>query len=97
MTTAIPARVDEDGRSLYGRRGRDTNYALLKMQGGAGRHDHQQLGRRGPRRDDTMVVQIDGHGGFRPWPGVFRLPHPIGGPRRRKPSLRPPGPGPAST
>ena len=49
MTTAIPDRVDEKGQ----------HYALLKMQGGAiGMINNSWAAR--PRRDDTMVVQIDG-------------------------------------
>ena len=58
MTTAIPARVDEAGRS-YTVDAEDTNYALLKMQGGAVGMITNSWATR-PRRDDTMVVQIDG-------------------------------------
>jgi predicted dehydrogenase len=58
MTTAIPARVDEAGRS-YSVDAEDTNYALLKMQGGAVGMITNSWATR-PRRDDTMVVQIDG-------------------------------------
>jgi predicted dehydrogenase len=58
MTTAIPERVDEAGRR-YTVDAEDTNYALLKMQGGAiGMITNSWATR--PRRDDTMVVQIDG-------------------------------------
>jgi len=58
MTTAIPARVDEGGRK-YAVDAEDTNYALLKMQGGAVGMITNSWATR-PRRDDTMVVQIDG-------------------------------------
>lgn len=58
MSTAIPERVDEKGRR-YTVDAEDTNYALLKMQGGAiGMINNSWAAR--PRRDDTMVVQIDG-------------------------------------
>ena len=58
MTTAIPERVDEKGQR-YAVDAEDTNYALLKMQGGAiGMINNSWAAR--PRRDDTMVVQIDG-------------------------------------
>src|SRR5476649_2520318 len=58
MTTAIPERVDESGKR-YEVDAEDTNYALLKMQGGAvGMINNSWAAR--PRRDDTMVVQIDG-------------------------------------
>ena len=58
MTTAIPERVDEAGRR-YTVDAEDTNYALLKMQGGAVGMITNSWATR-PRRDDTMVVQIDG-------------------------------------
>jgi predicted dehydrogenase len=58
MSTAIPERVDEKGQR-YTVDAEDTNYALLKMQGGAiGMINNSWAAR--PRRDDTMVVQIDG-------------------------------------
>jgi len=58
MSTAIPERVDEAGQR-YTVDAEDTNYALLKMQGGAiGMINNSWAAR--PRRDDTMVVQIDG-------------------------------------
>src|SRR5258708_6984168 len=58
MTTAIPTRVDEAGRS-YTVDAEDTNFALLKMHVTAvGLITHSSATR--PRRDDTMVVQIDG-------------------------------------
>jgi predicted dehydrogenase len=58
MSTAIPERVDERGQR-YTVDAEDTNYALLKMQGGAiGMINNSWAAR--PRRDDTMVVQIDG-------------------------------------
>src|SRR6266851_9117966 len=58
MTTSIPQRVDEVGRQ-YAVDAEDTNYALLKMQGGAVGVITNSWATR-PRRDDTMVVQIDG-------------------------------------
>ena len=58
MTTAIPERVDEGGRR-YTVDAEDTNYALLKMQGGAVGMITNSWATR-PRRDDTMVAQIDG-------------------------------------
>ena len=58
MTTAVPARVDESGRP-YEVDAEDTNYALLRMQGGAVGVITNSWATR-PRRDDTMVVQIDG-------------------------------------
>ncbi len=61
MSTAIPERVDEAGQR-YTVDAEDTNYALLKMRGGAvGMINNSWAAR--PRRDDTMVVQIDGTGG----------------------------------
>ena len=61
MTTAIPERVDEDGQR-YKVDAEDTNYALLKLQGGAIGVITNSWATR-PRRDDTMVVQIDGTNG----------------------------------
>jgi predicted dehydrogenase len=58
MTTAVPKRVDEAGRP-YAVDAEDTNYALLKMQDGAVGMITNSWATR-PRRDDTMVVQIDG-------------------------------------
>jgi predicted dehydrogenase len=58
MTTAVPQRVDEAGRP-YAVDAEDTNYALLKMQDGAVGMITNSWATR-PRRDDTMVVQIDG-------------------------------------
>jgi predicted dehydrogenase len=58
MATAIPERVDEQGHH-YAVDAEDTNYALLKMQGGAVGVITNSWATR-PRRDDTMVVQIDG-------------------------------------
>lgn len=61
MSTAIPERVDEAGKR-YTVDVEDTNYALLKMKGGAiGTISNSWAAR--PRRDDTMVVQIDGTNG----------------------------------
>lgn len=58
MSTAIPERIDETGKR-YTVDAEDTNYALLKMKGGAiGMINNSWAAR--PRRDDTMVVQIDG-------------------------------------
>ncbi len=50
--------VDEGGRR-YTVDAEDTNYALLKMQGGAVGMITNSWATR-PRRDDTMVMQIDG-------------------------------------
>ena len=58
MTTAIPNASTKHGR-LYTVDVEDTNYALLKMQGGAVGVITNSWATR-PRRDDTMVVQIDG-------------------------------------
>jgi predicted dehydrogenase len=58
MTTAIPERVDEAG-AKYTVDAEDTNYALVKLQGGAIGVITNSWATR-PRRDDTMVVQIDG-------------------------------------
>jgi predicted dehydrogenase len=61
MATAVPSRVDEGGRK-YAVDAEDTNYALLKLHGGAIGVITNSWATR-PRRDDTMVVQIDGtHG-----------------------------------
>jgi predicted dehydrogenase len=58
MATAIPERVDEQGR-LYAVDVEDTSHALLQLQGGAvGVITNSWAVRL--RRDDTMVVQIDG-------------------------------------
>jgi predicted dehydrogenase len=59
--TAIPERVDEAG-NRYTVDAEDTSYALLRIKGGAvGIITNSWASR--PRRDDTMVVQIDGtHG-----------------------------------
>jgi predicted dehydrogenase len=58
MSTAIPKRVDEAGHA-YTVDAEDTNFALLKLQnGGVGMITNSWATR--PRRDDTMVVQIDG-------------------------------------
>jgi predicted dehydrogenase len=61
MSTAIPKRVDESGRP-YSVDAEDTNYALLKIEGGAVGVITNSWATR-PRRDDTMVVQIDGTAG----------------------------------
>src|SRR5712672_649291 len=61
MSTAIPERVDEAGER-YKVDAEDTNYALLRMQNGAVGVITNSWATR-PRRDDTMVVQIDGTGG----------------------------------
>ena len=61
MTTAIPERVDEGGQR-YKVDAEDTNYALVKLQGGAIGVITNSWATR-PRRDDTMVVQIDGTNG----------------------------------
>ncbi len=58
MTTAIPERVDEAG-ARYKVDAEDTNYALVKLQNGAVGVITNSWATR-PRRDDTMVVQIDG-------------------------------------
>jgi len=61
MTTAIPERVDEQGRR-YRVDAEDTSHALLRLEaGGVGVITNSWATR--IRRDDTMVVQIDGtHG-----------------------------------
>ncbi len=61
MSTAIPERVDETGQR-YTVDAEDTNYALLRCRGGAIGVITNSWATR-PRRDDTMVVQIDGTGG----------------------------------
>jgi len=61
MSTAIPERVDEAGRR-YTVDAEDTNYALLRLKGGAIGVITNSWATR-PRRDDTMVVQIDGTAG----------------------------------
>jgi predicted dehydrogenase len=58
MSTAIPKRVDEQGNT-YAVDAEDTNYALLKLANGAVGMITNSWATR-PRRDDTMVVQIDG-------------------------------------
>jgi predicted dehydrogenase len=58
MSTAMPERTDERGRR-YKVDVEDMNYALLKTQSGAIGVITNSWATR-PRRDDTMVVQIDG-------------------------------------
>jgi predicted dehydrogenase len=58
MATAIPERVDEQGRP-YAVDVEDTSHALLQLQGGAVGVITNSWAMR-LRRDDTMVVQIDG-------------------------------------
>jgi predicted dehydrogenase len=58
MTTAIPERVDEAGQR-YRVDAEDTNYALLQIEGGAVGVILNSWATR-PRREDTMMVQIDG-------------------------------------
>jgi len=58
MATAIPERVDEAGK-LYTVDVEDTSHALLQLQGGAVGVITNSWATR-IRRDDTMVVQIDG-------------------------------------
>ena len=61
MATAIPERVDEHGRR-YRVDVEDTSHALLRLEGGAVGVITNSWATR-IRRDDTMVVQIDGtHG-----------------------------------
>ena len=61
MATAIPERVDERGRA-YKVDVEDTSHALLRLEGGAVGVITNSWATR-IRRDDTMVVQIDGtHG-----------------------------------
>ena len=61
MSTAIPERVDEHGRR-YTVDVEDTSHALLKLAGGAVGVITNSWATR-VRRDDTMVVQIDGTAG----------------------------------
>lgn len=61
MATAIPERVDEQG-TLYQVDAEDTSHALLKLEGGAVGIITNSWATR-VRRDDTMVVQIDGVNG----------------------------------
>jgi len=61
MATAIPERVDERGQS-YSVDVEDTSHALLKLEGGAVGVITNSWATR-VRRDDTMVVQIDGTNG----------------------------------
>jgi predicted dehydrogenase len=61
MATAIPQRVDERGQ-LYSVDVEDTSHALLKLEGGAVGVITNSWATR-VRRDDTMVVQIDGSAG----------------------------------
>jgi predicted dehydrogenase len=61
MSTAIPERVDEHGRR-YSVDVEDTSHALLKLAGGVVGVITNSWATR-VRRDDTMVVQIDGLGG----------------------------------
>ena len=71
MTTAIPERVDEHGRR-YHVDVEDTSHALLRLEGGGVGVITNSWATR-IRRDDTMLVQIDGtHGSavagrFRCW------------------------------
>jgi predicted dehydrogenase len=58
MATAIPERVDEHGRT-YAVDVEDTSHALLQLAGGAVGVITNSWATR-IRRDDTMVVQIDG-------------------------------------
>jgi predicted dehydrogenase len=61
MATAIPERVDERGQP-YMVDVEDTSHALLKLEGGAVGVITNSWATR-VRRDDTMVVQIDGTAG----------------------------------
>ena len=61
MSTAIPERVDERGQR-YSVDVEDTSHALLKLAGGAVGVITNSWATR-VRRDDTMVVQIDGTAG----------------------------------
>jgi predicted dehydrogenase len=61
MSTAIPKRVDEHGQ-LYEVDVEDTSHALLKLEGGGVGVITNSWATR-VRRDDTMVVQIDGTAG----------------------------------
>jgi predicted dehydrogenase len=58
MATAIPQRVDEQGRT-YTVDAEDTSHALLQLDGGVVGVITNSWATR-IRRDDTMVVQIDG-------------------------------------
>lgn len=58
MATAVPERVDESGRT-YRVDVEDTSHALLRLEGGAVGVITNSWATR-VRRDDTMVVQIDG-------------------------------------
>ncbi|MBO0709728.1 MAG: Gfo/Idh/MocA family oxidoreductase [Acetobacteraceae bacterium] len=58
MATAVPERVDEQGRT-YRVDVEDTSHALLQLAGGAIGTIRNSWATR-IRRDDTMVVQIDG-------------------------------------
>jgi len=58
MTTAIPERVDERGER-YPVDAEDTSHALLRLEGGAVGVITNSWATR-VRREDTMVVQIDG-------------------------------------
>jgi len=58
MATAIPERVDEQGRT-YTVDAEDTSHALLRLAGGGVGVITNSWATR-LRRDDTMVVQIDG-------------------------------------
>jgi predicted dehydrogenase len=60
MATAIPERADEQGRT-YPVDVEDTSHALLQLAGGATGVITNSWAMR-IRRDDTMVVQIDGTG-----------------------------------
>jgi predicted dehydrogenase len=61
MATAIPRRVDERGQ-VYAVDVEDTSHALLKLAGGAVGVITNSWATR-VRREDTMVVQIDGTAG----------------------------------
>ena len=61
MSTAIPQRIDEKGQP-YTVDVEDTSHALLKLAGGAVGVITNSWATR-VRRDDTMVVQIDGTAG----------------------------------
>ena len=61
LSTAVPERVDEHGQ-LYAVDVEDTSHALLKLAGGAVGVITNSWATR-VRRDDTMVVQIDGSAG----------------------------------
>ena len=61
MTTAIPERVDERGQA-YRVDAEDTSHALLQLEGGAVGVIANSWATR-VRREDTMLVQIDGTAG----------------------------------